>query len=104
VIVNCRKDRIQRTESLADMIARDIPAYHFILAGELTLPLEHRAIALGLPATMISNLVDATPEDVFEHVLSKSDSHSLVIGIGNIVGFGEEIVAYFANRGKEYAY
>ncbi len=104
VIVNCRKDRIQRTESLAELIARKVPADHFILAGELTTALEHRAIALGLPSAKISNLGGVTPEDVFERVVSLSTGDSLVIGIGNIVGFGEEIVTYFTNRGTEYAY
>ena len=104
VIVNCRKDRIQRTESLADLIARDTPADHFILVGEHTTVLEHRAIALGLPGSKLSNLPDATAESVFETVLSQTPAHSLVVGIGNIVGFGEEIVAYFVNRGREYAY
>lgn len=104
VIVNCRKDRIQRTESLAGLIANTLSADHFILAGELTSALEHRAIALGLPAARLSNLGEATPEDVFEQVLSLTDGDSLVIGIGNIVGFGEEIVSYFTNRGIENAY
>jgi poly-gamma-glutamate synthase PgsB/CapB len=104
VIVNCRKDRIQRTESLAELISSKIAADHFILAGELTAALEHRSIALGLPSSKLSNLGDASAEEVFERVLSLTSQESLVIGIGNIVGFGEEIVAYFTNRGKEYAY
>ena len=104
VIVNCRKDRIQRTESLAELIAKKLSADHFILAGELTTMLEHRAVAQGLAASKITNLLNATAEGVFEHVLSLSQPTSLVIGIGNIVGFGEEIVTYFTNRGKEYAY
>jgi len=104
VVINCRKDRIQRTESLADLIARRITADHFILAGELTSALQHRAIAMGLPASRISNPPNASAEQVFEEVLSHSGENSLVIGIGNIVGFGEEIVAYFTNRGREYAY
>ncbi len=104
VIVNCRKDRIQRTESLAELIAAKISADHFILAGELTTVLENRAIARGLSASRISNLVGATPDQVFERVLARTDGDALVIGIGNIVGFGEEIVTYFTNRGKEHAY
>lgn len=104
VIVNCRKDRIQRTESLAELIAGRIAADHFILTGELTAALQHRAIALGLPSSRITNLGDGSPEDVFECVLSHTHADSLAIGIGNIVGFGEEIVTYFSNRGNEYAY
>ena len=104
VIVNCRKDRIQRTESLADLIANKITADHFVLVGELTSALEHRARALGMPASKLTNLIDATPEHVFEQAVAHSGGKALVIGIGNIVGFGEEIVTYFSNRGTEYAY
>jgi poly-gamma-glutamate synthase PgsB/CapB len=104
VVVNCRKDRIQRTESMAELIATKIRADHFFLVGELTTVLQHRAIALGLPGSRISNLVDASAEEVYEEILSKSEGHAIVVGIGNIVGFGEEIVTHFTNRGKEYAY
>jgi len=104
VVVNCRKDRIQRTESMAELIARKIEAHRFILAGELTTALEHRAIALGLPGSKISNLIDANAERVYEEILSTSVGHTIVIGIGNIVGFGEEIVTQITNRGTEYAY
>jgi poly-gamma-glutamate synthase PgsB/CapB len=104
VIVNCRKDRIQRTESLAELIAKRITADYFILVGELTTTLYNRALALGLPSSNILNLVDSTTEDVFQRVVSLSGSASIVIGIGNIVGFGEELVVNFTNRGKELAY
>lgn len=104
VIVNCRKDRIQRTEGLADLIVNKVRADHFILVGEFTLPLYNKAISLGLPRSKISNLADLQPEDIFQHVVTLSDESSLVLGIGNIVGFGEELVSAFTNRGKEYVY
>lgn len=104
VIVNCRKDRVQRTESLAELIAMKVVADHFILAGELTSALEHRAIAMGLPASKLSNLGEASAEEVYERVAALTETAALVIGIGNIVGFGEQIVVHFTNRGVEYAY
>lgn len=104
VLVNCRKDRIQRTESLAELIAKNLPADHFILVGEFTTALLNRAVALGLPATKISNLAEELPEEVFQKVVSLTDRSSIVIGIGNIVGFGEEILTNFTNKGKELVY
>jgi hypothetical protein len=41
---------------------------------------------------------------VFERVAHLSGSTSLVIGIGNIVGFGEDILNSFTSRGAEIAY
>jgi poly-gamma-glutamate synthase PgsB/CapB len=104
VIVNCRKDRIQRTESLAEFIAKKLPADHFILTGEFTTALMNKAVSYGLPSSKVSNLTDVTAEDVFQHIASLTDHRSLVVGIGNIVGFGEEVVMNFTNKGEEYAY
>ena len=103
-IVNCRKDRIQRTESLAELIAKNLEADHFILVGEFTHPLYNRAIALGLRASRISNLADESPEGVFQRVAAMTDRASMVIGVGNIVGHGEELLLNFTNRGKELVY
>jgi len=101
VIANCRSDRIQRTESLAELIAKSIHADHFILAGDLTTLMFHRASALGLSASKMSNLGNLPPEEVFQKVISLTDKESIVIGIGNIVGYGEELLNTFINRGKE---
>jgi len=103
-LVNCRQDRIQRTESLAELIARKFPADHFILVGEFTTPLLNKAISMGLPFSKISNMADAAPTEVFEQAAFLSGTRSLVVGIGNIVGFGEEILTTFTSRGKEIAY
>ena len=103
-IVNCRKDRIQRTESLAELIAKNLDADHFILVGEFTHPLYNRALALGLRASKISNLADESAEGVFQRVAAMTDRTSMVIGVGNIVGHGEELLLNFTNRGKELVY
>lgn len=104
VIVNCRKDRIQRTESLAELIALNLPADYFILAGEFTSILYNKALALGLSSSRIYDFGEQSSERIFQEVVSLTDTHSIVIGIGNIVGFGEELTLNFANRGKEIVY
>jgi hypothetical protein len=104
VIVNCRQDRVQRTESMADLIARRISADHFVLAGESTLPLYNRARALGLESSRIDDRGGRSAEEVFEHVVGLTQHSALVVGIGNIVGLGEEIIVNFTNRGKEIVY
>ncbi|MBI5019823.1 MAG: poly-gamma-glutamate synthase PgsB [Ignavibacteriales bacterium] len=104
VIVNCRKDRIQRTESLAELIAKKLPADHFILVGEFTSALYNKAISLGLPAKSISDFSSNPPEEVFQHVVALTNSATTVLGVGNIVGFGEELLLHFTNKGKELVY
>lgn len=103
-LVNCREDRIQRTESLATLIARTLPADHFILVGEFTTTLFNKAVSMGLRPSKMSNMGDANPVEVFERAAYLSGPHSLIIGIGNIVGFGEDILETFTSRGKEIAF
>jgi len=103
VLVNAREDRIQRSEQMGAFIAsRD--ADHYLLAGKHTSALASKAIASGLSPRKIVDLGSSRAEEIFEQVLSLTPSRSLVIGIGNIVGLGEEIVTHFFNRGEEIAY
>jgi poly-gamma-glutamate synthase PgsB/CapB len=104
VIVNCRRDRVQRTESLADLIARRLRADLFVLAGEATAPLEIRARAMGLSGERIQNLGGEEAIEVVDRVLALARKDTIIVGIGNIVGHGEDIVVHFAARGRERAF
>lgn len=104
VVVNCRQDRVQRTESLADLIARRLRADHFLLVGESTPPLYHKALNLGLRGSRLVDLEGQSADEVFQRVISLAGNEAIIIGIGNIVGFGEELVMNFTNRGKELVY
>ncbi len=103
VLVNSRDDRIERSEQLGEFIA-GLEADHFLVTGKYTNALAAKAVGSGLSHHKLVDLGGRAPADVFEEVLSLTVSKSLVIGIGNIVGLGEEIVSYFVNRGKEIVY
>jgi poly-gamma-glutamate synthase PgsB/CapB len=101
VLVNSRKDRIQRAEQLGEFIASDLDADYYIVSGEYTHALVSRAISCGLPHNKIEDLGGRPLEAIFHGILSLTSEKSLVFGIGNIVGFGEQIVTYFKERGTE---
>jgi poly-gamma-glutamate synthase PgsB/CapB len=101
VLVNSRKDRIQRAEQLGEFIAADLDADYFIISGEYTHALVAKAIACGMPHNKISDLGGRPLEAIFHSILNLTSEKSLVFGIGNIVGFGEQIVNYFKERGTE---
>jgi poly-gamma-glutamate synthase PgsB/CapB len=103
VLVNSRKDRIQRAEQLGEFIASDLDADYFVISGEYTHALVAKAIACGLPHNKISDLGGRPLEAIFNSILNLTPEKSLVFGIGNIVGFGEQIVNYFTERGTEVA-
>jgi poly-gamma-glutamate synthase PgsB/CapB len=101
VLVNSRKDRIQRAEQLGELITSHLDANFFVVTGEYTKPLVSRAIACGMPHNKIEDLGGRSIEAVFNSVVSLSSEKTLVFGIGNMVGFGEKIVEYFREKGRE---
>ncbi len=103
VLVNGRDDRIQRSEQLGELIAK-LKADHFVLVGKYTNALANKAISSGVSHHKIIDLGGYPVNEVFESILSLTPSQSVVVGIGNIVGLGEEIVTHFINRGREIVY
>jgi poly-gamma-glutamate synthase PgsB/CapB len=98
VLANCRPDRLQRSEQLAEFVARRVSVDHVVLSGEGTDLVGFLAVKHGLDPSRLSNLGGHAAESVYEHVLDRADGHAIVFGIGNIVGLGEEIVLHFRNR------
>ena len=98
VLANCRPDRLQRSEQLAEFVARRIQADHVVVSGEGTDLVAFLAVKHGLDPARLSNLGGHGAESVYEHVLDLADHHAVVVGIGNIVGLGEDIVLHFRNR------
>jgi poly-gamma-glutamate synthase PgsB/CapB len=101
VLVNSRKDRIQRAEQIGEYIASHFDADFYVVTGEYTKPLVAKAIACGMPHNKIEDLGGRSLEAIFNSVVSLSGEKALVFGMGNIVGFGEEIIGFFKKRGEE---
>ncbi|UCE67123.1 MAG: poly-gamma-glutamate synthase PgsB [Candidatus Zixiibacteriota bacterium] len=101
VLVNSRRDRIQRAEQLGEFIATELDADYFVIAGEYTKPLVAKAVASGLPHNRIEDLGGRSQEVIFNTLVNLVSEKALIFGIGNIVGFGEQIVDYFKSRGRE---
>jgi poly-gamma-glutamate synthase PgsB/CapB len=103
VLVNSRRDRIQRAEQLGEFIARELEADYFVVSGEATRPLVNKAIKNGLSANRIKDLGGHSVVEIFNYISNLAKQDMMVVGIGNIVGLGEEIVRYFANKGRMVA-
>jgi poly-gamma-glutamate synthase PgsB/CapB len=101
VLVNSRKDRIQRAEQLGEFIATSLDADYYVIAGEYTKPLVAKAISSGMPHNKIEDLGGRSQDVIFNTLVSLASEKALIFGIGNIVGFGEQIVNYFRDRGQE---
>ena len=99
VLVNSRGDRIQRSQQLGVLIAKQLAADAYILAGEFTKIIEDEAIRLGLDEEKIENMGGDSVANIFEMVLDYTSERSMVFGIGNIGGIGQQIVDFFKHRG-----
>ena len=98
VLANCRADRLQRSGQIAKLVRYDLPADHVVLSGEGTALVAFQAVSHGLDRKKLSDLGGLTAEQVYERVLNLVEDRGVVVGIGNIVGLGQEIVLHFKNR------
>jgi hypothetical protein len=69
-----------------------------VLSGEGTALVAFQAVQKGLSREHLTDLGGYGAEDVYEHLLGLVEERAVIVGIGNIVGLGEEIVLHFANR------
>jgi hypothetical protein len=60
-----------------------------------------KAISSGMPHNKIEDLGGRSQDVIFNTLVSLASEKALIFGIGNIVGFGEQIVNYFRDRGQE---
>lgn len=105
ILLNCRKDRVQRAEQLGDLIVNRLTADLCLLTGDGTVPVYDRARRKGLSRERIEDLGGMEAAEVFERVLAAAEHQPVVVfAIGNIVGLGEQIVNHFFSRGTEIVY
>lgn len=101
VLVNARGDRIQRSEQMGILIAKNLLADIYILVGDFTKLIEDEAIQYGVDENKIENLRNDSAANIFEKVLEYTEEKSMVFAIGNIGGLGQQIVDFFKHRGGE---
>jgi poly-gamma-glutamate synthase PgsB/CapB len=110
VLVNCRRDRADRSRQLAELVA-GWECSHIVATGGLPRVFIHRALELGVPKAKLTDLGEERPpaevyERVFELVRSGSGRDpirnrscpSLLFATGNTVGYGDSLIAYFEER------
>ena len=102
-VFNCRSDRADRSEQLAESYAGWTQADEVVLLGTGQYIFARAAVKSGLDATRLVFVDRTHPADIFEILLGLAESSALVMGLGNIAGPGLALAEYFANRGEEHA-
>jgi poly-gamma-glutamate synthase PgsB/CapB len=100
VILNLRGDRPHRALQFGRFIATDLSADYYLVVGSLSRATIHEAVSLGMSEDRLFDMGQAPAAEIFEETLSLTPNRSTVVGIGNIVGKGEDIATYFHNRSQ----
>jgi len=103
VVVNCREDRIVRSAEMGRIMANSLPADLYLLVGCETYVAMRSALRAGLDSNKIVNMGRMPAKRVFKYLKSHLvRGHTLIVGMGNIKGVGEELSAMFREVNFSY--
>ncbi len=98
IVMNCRKDRVDRSKQLGGLMTRFNPAF-VLVTGALTAPFIGSAVKAGYPRERIVDLEGRSVPEVYEEMRNRAERPVLYFGMGNMVTFGEQLSAYVSERG-----
>ncbi|MCS1350217.1 poly-gamma-glutamate synthase PgsB [Mechercharimyces sp. CAU 1602] len=94
IIMNCREDRVDRTEQFAKDVLPYIPAGILVLIGETTGPIADAYHAGNLPATELYDLEKESISSILQCLAPVVDGR-VIYGVGNIHGSAEPLIERF---------
>jgi poly-gamma-glutamate synthase PgsB/CapB len=103
LVVSCRDDRPHRSLQLADAIPGWAAPTRLLAIGTGTGTFTRRLLARGFAPSALVVAEDEDAARVFERLLELADGDALVCGVGNIAGFGLDIVGYVRRRTRPSA-
>ncbi|HUU23378.1 MAG TPA: poly-gamma-glutamate synthase PgsB [Phycisphaerae bacterium] len=95
LVVNCRADRLDRSRQLGQMMAGRVRADRYVVVGAETRMAIQPARDAGLEADRVVDMEGASSEEVFAGLLEAVGGDTLIVGMGNIKGIGEDLSARF---------
>ena len=100
-VVNCRSDRPQRSQEIAEAAAKWSHTDHFIVIGRGTILFLRTASKLGIEPERLTVEEAAKASEVIETILEVSGQRAVIVGMANIKDTGASIARYFGNRAIE---
>jgi len=97
-VVNCRFDRPQRSQQLAEVAGRWAPADQYVLMGSGTLLFARAAVRGGIAPNRMTVAEGLDQHELFETVLEHTEGAALIVGMCNVHGGGAELARQFNNR------
>jgi poly-gamma-glutamate synthase PgsB/CapB len=100
VIVNLRADRPKRARELGELLGYGLEADHILLVGELTSVVKRIATKTGCPQRKLLTMKQAAPNRVIQEMVRLTPRQSVVVGIGNMTGFGRDMLEFMKSEAK----
>lgn len=94
VVMNCRADRVPRTQTFAEEVLPQLPAACLFAVGEGTEPIRRAHAAGRLRTKEFHDLEGASTERIVAR-LQPWLARRVILGVGNIAGVGAGLVEYF---------
>jgi hypothetical protein len=98
IVLSARDDRPDRSKQLGQAIVNWPLADRYVLMGSGVYVLFRTAVASGVDSSKFVYAEGMAPSQIFEEIIAISGRSAMVMGIGNIVGPGMELVNHFRNR------
>ncbi len=98
MVLSARADRPDRSKQLGEAIVNWPLADRYVLMGSGVYVLFRTAVASGVDSSRFVYAEGLATSQIFEEIVGTSGESAMVMGIGNIVGPGLELVNYFRNR------
>jgi poly-gamma-glutamate synthase PgsB/CapB len=99
IMVLCaRADRPDRSKQLGEAIINWPQADIYLLMGSGVYVLFRTAVASGVDSSKFVYAEGMAASQIFEEIIGISGQSAMVMGVGNIVGPGMELVKHFRNR------
>jgi poly-gamma-glutamate synthase PgsB/CapB len=99
VLMNIRGDRQRRSKDLAPLLGRELKAASYVLIGEETALFADMLKRQGLARSAIVEASRLDAEALWERLIGLCPDGGCVVGIGNIAGIGNRLLAYLKHRG-----
>jgi poly-gamma-glutamate synthase PgsB/CapB len=100
MVLSARSDRPDRSKQLGEAIVNWPQADRYVLMGSGVYVLFRTAVATGVDSSKFVYAEGMPTSQIFEEIIGISGRSAMVMGIGNIVGPGMELVNYFRHRRK----
>lgn len=98
IVLSARADRPDRSKQLGQAIVNWPQADRYVLMGSGVYVLFRTAVASGVDSSKFVYAEGMATSQIFEEIIGISGRSAMVMGIGNIVGPGMELVNYFRHR------